>query len=217
MEQALQPLTRPSALLIPKFHRRPSIFVEGRVWFLCPVYSARSDRQPRCTLQSASLSEAADPATEIPPPPDDRAIGSGEPSLGFPSSHECVLLANKRLWLYDFSNRSFRQMDLPETPQHIRWFEFPGQPKFSADAMFAAVPVYLFHYPMFQEGQVSHGTKLLIVDLERLQILKTIQPPGKQSVISRCVMAVAVLLWLQAGVEIGRASISLQAWVPNRV
>ena len=74
-------------------------------------------------------------------------------------------------------------MDLPETPQHMRWFEFPGRPKFSADGLFAAVPVYLFHYPMFQEGQVSHGTKLLIVDLARLQILKTIQPQRQQNVV----------------------------------
>jgi hypothetical protein len=40
-------------------------FRGGRVWFLCPAYSARIDRQPRCTLTSASLREAASASLEI--------------------------------------------------------------------------------------------------------------------------------------------------------
>ena len=157
-------------------------FHRGRVWFLCPVYSARIDRQPRCTLTSASLREASAPPLEIPPPPDDRVIGSGQPNLGFPSSDVAILLAEKRFWLYNFADRSFRQLNLPETPHHIRWFEFPGQPAFSSDGRFAAVPVYMFHYPLFQEGQVPHGTKVVIIELSTLDILATIQPTGKQNI-----------------------------------
>ena len=158
-------------------------FRAGRVWFLCPVYSARIDRQPRCTLTSASLREAASAPLEIPPPPDDRVIGSGQPNLGFPSSDFAVLLAQERLWLYSFSTRSFRQMNLPETPHHIRWAEFPGQPKFSSDGRFAAVPVYMFHYPLFEEGEVPHGTKIVVVDMTTLQILQTIQPSKQESIV----------------------------------
>ena len=40
-------------------------FRGGRVWFLCPTYSARIDRQPRCTLTSAPLLEASAPRLEI--------------------------------------------------------------------------------------------------------------------------------------------------------
>jgi hypothetical protein len=158
-------------------------FRGDRVWFLCPAYSARIDRQPRCTLKSAPLREAASAALEIPPPPDDRVIGSGQPNLGFPSSDVAVVLAQDRFWLYSFSTRSFRQMDLPETPHHIRWSEFPGQPKFSADGRFAAVPVFMFHAPLFEEGQVSHGTKIVVVDMATLQILQTIQPDKQETIV----------------------------------
>jgi hypothetical protein len=157
-------------------------FRGDRVWFLCPAYSARIDRQPRCTLSSAPLHESASAALEIPPPPDDRVIGSGQPNLAFPSSDVAVLLAQDRFWLYSFSTRSFRQINLPETPHHIRWFEFPGQPKFSSDGRFAAVPVSMFHAPLFEEGQVSHGTKIVVVDMTTLQILQTVRP-GKQETI----------------------------------
>jgi hypothetical protein len=78
------------------------------------------------------------------------------------------VLATDKAWVYDLSNRLFRQMNLPETPQHIRWSEWPGQPKFTSDGRFAAVPVYLFHAPLFEEGQVSHGMKLLIIDMAKL-------------------------------------------------
>lgn len=158
-------------------------FRGGRVWFLCPPYSARIDRQPRCTLTSASLREAASASLEIPPPPNDRVVGSGQPNLGFPSSDLAVLLAQDRLWLYRFSTRSFRQMDLPETPHHIRWAEFPGQPKFSSDGRFAAVPVYMFHLPLFEEGEVPHGAKIVVVDMTTLQILQTIQPNKQESIV----------------------------------
>jgi hypothetical protein len=158
-------------------------FHDDRVWFLCPGYSARIDRQPRCTLTSASLSEASVAPLEIPPPPDDRVIGSGQPNLGFPSSGVAVLLAHRRFWLYNFADRSFRQLNLPETPHHIRWFEFPGQPKFSSDGRFAAVPIGMFHYPLFHEGEVPHGTKVVIVELSTLRIVATIQPPGEQHIV----------------------------------
>jgi hypothetical protein len=158
-------------------------FRGGRVWFLCPAYSARIDRQPRCTLTSAPLFEASAPHLEISPPPDDRVIGSGQPNLGFLSSDEVILLAQGRVWLYHFSDRSFHQMNLPETPHHIRWFEFPGQPKFSSDGRFAAVPVYMSHAPLFQEGQVPHGTKLVILELPALSIVKTIQPPDGKNLV----------------------------------
>ena len=158
-------------------------FHRGRVWFLCPVYSARIDRQPRCTLTSAPLREVSAPPLEIPPPPDDRVVGSGQPNLGFPSSDVAILLAEKRFWLYNFADRSFRQLNLPETPHHIRWFEFPGQPKFTSDGRFAAVPVAMFHYPLFHEGQVRHGTKVLIVELSTLHILATIQPTGEKNIV----------------------------------
>lgn len=158
-------------------------FRDGRVWFLCPGYSARIDRQPHCTLTSASLLEASAPSKEIPPPPDDRVIGSGQPVLGFPSFNIAMLLAQGRIWLYDFAHRSFRAAHIPETPHHIRWFEFPGQPKFSSDNRFAVVPVYMFHYPFFHEGQVPHGAKLLILELPTLRILRTIQPPDKRDIV----------------------------------
>lgn len=158
-------------------------FRDGRVWFLCPPYSARIDRQPRCTLTSASLRGASGQSPEIPPPPDDRVIGSGQPELGFPSSDLAVILAAKRFWEYNFIDRSFRQLDIPETPHYIRWFEFPGPPKFSSDGCFAAVPVHMFHYPLFEEGQVPHGTKLAVVDMATLQILETVQPPDKENIV----------------------------------
>ena len=173
-------------------------FRGGRVWFLCPVYSARINRQPRCTLTSASLREATSAPLEIPPPPDDRVIGSGQPNLGFPSSDLAVLLAQDRLWIYSFSTRSFRQMNLPETPHHIRWAEFPGQPKFSSDGRFAAVPVYMFHYPLFEEGQVPHGTKIVIVDMTTLQILQTIQPSKQESIVDFALHNDGVNLTLEA-------------------
>jgi hypothetical protein len=158
-------------------------FRGGRVWFLCPMYSARIDRQPRCTLTSAPLRKATSTPLEIPSPPNDRVIGSGQPNLGFPSSDLAILLAQDRLWLYRFSARSFLQITLPETPHHIRWAEFPGQPKFSSDGRFAAVPVYMFHYPLFEEGQVPHGTKIVIVDLATLQIRQTIQPNKQEGIV----------------------------------
>jgi hypothetical protein len=102
--------------------------------------------------------------------------------LGFSSSNDVVVLAMDNLWVYDLSNQSFRQMRLPETPRHIRWIESPGQPKLTSDGHFAAVPVFLFHAPLFEEGQVSHGTKLLIIDMAKLEILRTIQPLGNQNV-----------------------------------
>ncbi len=37
-----------------------------RVWLLCPPVSARIDRQPRCTLTSASLTSNDEPALEVP-------------------------------------------------------------------------------------------------------------------------------------------------------
>jgi hypothetical protein len=52
--------------------------------------------------------------------------------------------------------------------EYIRWFEFPSQPKFSSDGRFGAVPVHMFHYPLFHEGQVPHGTKVVIVALPTL-------------------------------------------------
>lgn len=159
-------------------------FQNSLVWFLCPVYSARSDRQPPCTLTSASLSSSGSATPTIPPRPGDaHVIGNGQPNLGFPSSHDVVVVATDSLWVYDLNKRSFRQMSLPETPQHIRWFESPGQPKFTADERFAAVPVYLFHAPLFEEGSISHGTKLLIIDMAQLKILRTIQPPDKKNIV----------------------------------
>ncbi len=159
-------------------------FRDSLVWFLCPVYSARSDRQPPCTLTSAPISSSVSATPTIPPRPGDaHVIGNGQPNLGFPSSHEVVVLATDSLWVYDLSDHSFRQMGLPETPQHIRWDESPGQPKFTADGRFAAVPVYLFHAPLFEEGSISHGTKLLIIDMAQLKILRTIQPPGNKNVV----------------------------------
>lgn len=158
-------------------------FRDARVWFLCPAYSARIDRQPRCTLASASLLNASAPLRDIPPPPNDRVVGSGQPNLGFPSEDFVVLLAEGRFWLFSFADRSFRQLNIPETPHHIRWFEFPGQPKFSSDGRFAAVPVYMFHAPLFEEGQVSHGTKLLVIEMPALHIVETIQPTDKQNLV----------------------------------
>ena len=158
-------------------------FSGGRVWFLCPVYSARFDRQPRCTLTSAPLFDTATTTLEIPPPPNDRVMGSGQPNLGFPSSDLAVLLAQDRLWLYSFSARSFRQMTLPETPHHIRWVELPGQPKFSSDGRFAAIPVYMSHYPLFEEDAVPHGTKIVVVDMTTLQIMQTIQPSKQERIV----------------------------------
>ena len=159
-------------------------FRDSLVWFLCPVYSARWDRQPPCTLTSASLSSSGSATPTIPPRPGDaHVIGNGQPNLGFPSSHKVVVLATDSLWVYDLSDQSFRQMSLPETPQHTRWNESPGQPKFTADGRFAAVPVYLFHAPLFEEGSISHGTKLLIIDMAQLKILRTIQPPNKKNVV----------------------------------
>lgn len=158
-------------------------FGDARVWFLCPVYSARIDRQPRCTLTSASLLDPDAPPREIPPPPDDRVIGSGQPNLGFRTPELAVMLAERRLWLYSFVDHSFRQLNLPETPHHIRWFEFPGPPKFSSDGMYAAVPVEMYHLPLFEEGQVPHGTKLLIMELRSLRIVQTIQPTGKRALV----------------------------------
>jgi hypothetical protein len=159
-------------------------FRDSLVWFLCPVYSARSDRQPACTLTSAPLSSSVSATPTIPPRPGDaHVIGNGQPNLGFPSSHDVVVLATDNLWVYDLTNQSFRQMGLPETPQHIRWLESPGQPKFTADGRFAAVPVYLFHAPLFEEGSISHGTKLLIIDMAQLKILRAIQPPDKKNVV----------------------------------
>lgn len=158
-------------------------FRDARVWFLCPAYSARLDRQPRCTLRSVSLLEADGPTRDIPPPPDDRVVGSGQPNLGFPSSNLAVILAERRFWLYNFADRSFHQLNLPETPHHIRWFEFPGVPKFTSDERFAALPVNMYHFPLFVEGQVPHGTKLLIVELRSLQIVETIQPVDKAELV----------------------------------
>ena len=74
-------------------------------------------------------------------------------------------------------------MTLPETPHHVRWFEFPGQPKFSSDGRFAAIPVFMSHAPFFEEGSVSHGTKIVVVDLKTLQILQTIQPNRQESLL----------------------------------
>lgn len=159
-------------------------FRDSLVWFLCPVYSARSDRQPPCTLTSASLSSSVSPTPTVPPRPGDaHVVGNGQPNLGFSSSEVVVVLATDVLWVYNLKTHSFRQMSLPETPQHIRWNESPGQPKFTADGRFAAVPVYLFHAPLFEEGSISHGTKLLIIDMAQLKILRTIQPPDKKNIV----------------------------------
>jgi hypothetical protein len=167
-----------------EIYRSSFDFRDSLVWFLCPVYSARSDRQPPCTLTSASLSSSDSATPTIPPRPGDaHVIGNGQPNLGFPSSEDVVVLATDILWVYNLKTRSFRQMSLPETPQHIRWDESPGQPKFTADGRFAAVPVYLFHAPLFEEGSISHGTKLLIIDMAQLKILRTIQPPDKKYVV----------------------------------
>ncbi|HEY5381730.1 MAG TPA: hypothetical protein VIJ65_05710 [Acidobacteriaceae bacterium] len=160
-------------------------FRRSLVWFFCPVYAVRWDRQPPCTLRSEFLNSSASATPTIPPRPgtgDARISGNSPVSLGFPSSNDVVVLAMDNLWVYDLSNRSFRQMRLPETPRHIRWIESPGQPKFTSDGHFAAVPVFLFHAPLFEEGQVSHGTKLLIIDMAKLEILRTIQPLGNQNV-----------------------------------
>jgi hypothetical protein len=158
-------------------------FGDARIWFLCPAYSARIDRQPRCTLTSASLLDPDAPPREIPPPPDDRVIGSGQPNLGFPTPQFAVVLAERRFWLYSFVDHSFSQLNLPETPHHMRWFEFPSTPKFSSDGMYAAVPVQMYHLPLFKEGQVPHGTKLLIIELRSLRIVQTIQPTDKRELV----------------------------------
>lgn len=160
-------------------------FRKSLVWFFCPVYAVRWDRQPPCTLRSGSLNSSASATPIIPPRPgtgDARISGNSPVSLGFSSSNDVVVLAMDNLWVYDLSNQSFRQMRLPETPRHIRWIESPGQPKLTSDGHFAAVPVFLFHAPLFEEGQVSHGTKLLIIDMAKLEILRTIQPLGNQNV-----------------------------------
>lgn len=154
-----------------------------RAWFLCPPVSARLDSQPRCTLTSASLTTNDAPSLEVPPPPDDRVIGSGQPNLGSPSDDSIALLAWHRLWLYSFASRAFRQMNIPETPHHIRWFEFPEAPKFTADGRYAAIPVDMSHRSLFEEGGVFHGTKILLVDMNALSILKTIQPEHQEALI----------------------------------
>ncbi len=180
----------PSNVIGPRYTEISSSsfdFLGGRVWFLCPAYSARIDRQPRCTLTSASLLDATASSPKIPPPPDDRVVGSGQPNLGFPSSGDAMLLAQRRIWLYHFADSSFRQMNLPETPRHIRWVEFPGPPKFTSDGHFAAVPVSMFHYPLFREGQVSHGTKVVILEVPSLHVVETIQHPGKGSLVDLAV------------------------------
>jgi hypothetical protein len=41
----------------------------------------------------------------------------------------------------------------------------------------------MFHYPLFHEGQVRHGTKVLIVELSTLNIVATIQPTGEQNIV----------------------------------
>jgi hypothetical protein len=154
-----------------------------RVWFLCPPVSARIDRQPRCTLTSASLTSNDAPSLEVPPPPDDRVIGSGQPNLGSPSDDSIAMLAWHRLWVYSFASKAFRQMNIPETPRHIRWFEFPRAPKFTADGRYAALPVDMSHGFLFEEGGVSHGTKILLVDMSALSIIKTMQPEHEQSLV----------------------------------
>ena len=154
-----------------------------RVWFLCPPVSARIDRQPRCTLTSASLTSNDEPALEVPPPPDDRVIGSGQPNLGSPSDDSIAMLAWHRLWVYSFASKAFRQMNIPETPRHIRWFEFPRAPKFTADGRYAAIPVDMSHGFLFEEGGVSHGTKILLVDMNALSVIETIQPEHEQSLV----------------------------------
>jgi hypothetical protein len=176
----------PNSVLGPKYAEIGASsfdFRDGRVWFLCPVYAVRWDRQPPCTLTSAPLIEPSSPSKEIPPAPNARMIGAGQPQLGFPSSDVAILLAQGRIWLYHFTDNSFGQTDIPETPHHIRWAEFPGGPKFSSDGRFAAVPVNMYHYPLFQEGQVPHGTKIVIVELPTLHIVDTIQPTDEHNLI----------------------------------
>jgi hypothetical protein len=160
-------------------------FRKSLVWFFCPVYAVRWDRQPPCNLRSGSLNASAFATPTVPPRPGTghaRISGNNPSSLGFPSSNSVVVLGDDNLWAYDLNNRSFRQMRLPETPRHIRWIETPGRPQFTTDGHFAAVPVFLFHAPLFEEGQVSHGTKLLIIDMTKLEILRTIQPSDDQNV-----------------------------------
>ena len=41
----------------------------------------------------------------------------------------------------------------------------------------------MYHFPLFVEGQVPHGTKLLIVELRSLRIVATIQPIDKAGLV----------------------------------
>ena len=41
----------------------------------------------------------------------------------------------------------------------------------------------MFHFPLFEEGQVPHGTKIIVVDLKTLRILQTIQPSKKEGIV----------------------------------
>jgi hypothetical protein len=41
----------------------------------------------------------------------------------------------------------------------------------------------MYHYPLFVEGQVSHGTKLVVVEMATLRILETFQPVDKHDMV----------------------------------
>jgi hypothetical protein len=41
----------------------------------------------------------------------------------------------------------------------------------------------MFHAPLFQEGQVSHGSKLVIAYLPSLKIVQTIQPTDDKNIV----------------------------------
>ncbi len=93
------------------------------------------------------------------------------------------MLAWHRLWVYSFASKAFRQMNIPETARHIRWSEFPRAPKFTEDGRYAAIPVDMSHGFLFEEGGVSHGTKILLVDMNALSVIETIQPEHEQSLV----------------------------------
>jgi hypothetical protein len=161
-------------------------FGAGRVWFLCAVYSARVDRQPRCTLPSASLSAVNSIPSEIPPPPDDRVIGSGQTELGFPSSDLAVLLAQDRLWLYSFSARTFRQMNLSEiliTSAGANPQADQGLVPTGASQRFRCTSFTTLFSKKAKYFEVPHGTRIVVVDMTTLQIVQTIQPNKEKSLI----------------------------------
>ena len=56
----------------------------------------------------------------------------------------------------------------------------------------------MFHYPLFEEGQVPHGTKIVVVDMTTLQILQTIQPSKQERIVDFALHTDGVNLTLAA-------------------